>query len=130
MLLQQKCNNNGVTESSKQQINCTNRMCHLFGWGWLNWFILLDYVFFFDYFPHHHHHRSNNVATAQLCDSRFGHCLCKQGWHGPKCDSCSSGYWNAAAVVATKDNNHIKNIDCKRKNFILFIWKQIMIKYL
>ena len=34
MLLQQKCNNNGVEESSKQQINCTNRMCHLFvGWG-------------------------------------------------------------------------------------------------
>ena len=65
----------------------------------------------------HHHHRSN--AAAQLCDSKFGHCLCKQGWHGPKCDSCSSGYWNAAATtaVATKDNNHIKNIDCKRTEF-------------
>ncbi|XP_075676321.1 agrin-like isoform X2 [Dermatophagoides pteronyssinus] len=99
MLLQQKCNDNGVGESSKQQINCTNH-CHCFKNGIHN--------------HPHHHHRSN--AAAQLCDFRFGHCLCKQGWHGSKCDSCSSGYWNAAVVVATKDNNHIKNIDCKPCN--------------
>ncbi|KAH9416856.1 hypothetical protein DERP_011971 [Dermatophagoides pteronyssinus] len=109
MLLQQKCNNNGVGESSKQQqqINCTNRMCHLFIVIVLRMVsiiilitIIIDPTLLL-----------LNYAILDLVIV----CVNKDGMVR-KCDSCSSGYWNAAVVVATKDNNHIKNIDCKPCN--------------